>query len=170
GLEFGTVILPGLERAPGKSDAPLMRWKELPDENLLLAPIKETGSAAEPAYDYLKKLDRESEDTEAARLLYVAATRAKHRLHLLACPKQTMPPKRSLLACAWPVAAEVFEGFIPVETPVEAKTQPVPFILRRLPASWTPPAPPPPAAWTPPPEGREETQIEFSWAGETARH
>jgi hypothetical protein len=24
--------------------------------------------------------------------------------------------------------------------------------------------------WTPPPEGREEEQIEFSWAGETARH
>ena len=29
GLEFGTVIVPGLERAPGRGDAPLMRWKEL---------------------------------------------------------------------------------------------------------------------------------------------
>ena len=30
--------------------------------------------------------------------------------------------------------------------------------------------PPAPVRWTAPPEGREETQIEFSWAGETARH
>jgi ATP-dependent exoDNAse (exonuclease V) beta subunit len=30
--------------------------------------------------------------------------------------------------------------------------------------------PPPPARWTAPPEGREEQEIEFSWAGETARH
>jgi hypothetical protein len=30
--------------------------------------------------------------------------------------------------------------------------------------------PPPPVRWTAPPEGREEEQIEFSWAGETARH
>jgi ATP-dependent exoDNAse (exonuclease V) beta subunit len=171
GLEFGTVILPGLERPPGKGDAPLMRWKELPNKSLLLAPIKETGSDDEPAYDYLKKLDREAEDTEAARLLYVAATRAKHRLHLLACPKKTMPPKRSLLACAWPVAANVFAGVFPLEefssnTP---KTT-TPFVLKRLPAGWTPPAPPPAAAWTSPPEGRADLQIEFSWAQESARH
>jgi len=172
GLEFGTVIVPGLERAPGRGDAPLMRWKELPDRSLLLAPIKETGSDDEPAYDYLMQLDREAEDTEAARLLYVAATRAKHRLHLLACPKRTMPPKRSLLACAWPVAAPVFGGLSAPEVVSDDQNSKrvAPFILKRLAAGWTPPAPPPAAAWTAPPEGREEAQIEFSWAGETARH
>ncbi len=170
GLEFGTVIVPGLGRAPGKSDTPLMRWKELPDKSLLLAPIKETGSDDEPAYEYLKALDREAEDTEAARLLYVAATRAKHRLHLLACPKKTMPPRRSLLACAWPVAEPFFEGIAPPLAVVAAPSQPAPFILKRLAAGWTPPALPPAAAWTAPPEGREDMQIEFSWAGETARH
>jgi ATP-dependent exoDNAse (exonuclease V) beta subunit len=30
--------------------------------------------------------------------------------------------------------------------------------------------PPPPVRWAGPPEGREEAEIEFSWAGETARH
>ncbi len=30
--------------------------------------------------------------------------------------------------------------------------------------------PPAPAQWAAPPEGREEERIEFSWAGETARH
>jgi len=169
GLEFGTVILPGLDRAPGKSDSPLMRWKELPDRNLLLAPIKETGSDDEPAYEYLKALDREAEDTEAARLLYVAATRAKHRLHLLACPKKAMPPKRSLLACAWPVASAVFDGVDLPEPLAEERKKDEPFILKRLPGNWTPPAPPPAAAWTPPPEEREEEQPRFDWAQETAR-
>ncbi len=180
GLEFGTVILPGLERAPGRGEAPLMRWKELTHDSassprrrgssLLLAPIKETGSANEPAYDYLKALDREAEDTEAARLLYVAATRAKHRLHLLACPKKTMPPKRSLLASAWPVAADIFAGVEPPAEEVPSEVNLKPFLLRRLAKGWTAPPPPPAATWTPPPEGREEEQVEFSWAKETARH
>ena len=171
GLEFGTVILPGLERAPGRGDAPLMRWKELPDSTLLLAPIKETGGAAEPAYDYLNKLDREAEDTEAARLLYVAATRARHRLHLLACPRKTMPPNRSLLACAWPVAADVFAGISPPhEISLDTTKTTAPFLLKRLAKGWTAPPPPPAAAWTRPPEDREEEQVEFSWAQETARH
>jgi ATP-dependent exoDNAse (exonuclease V) beta subunit len=169
GLEFDTVILPGLHRAPGRSDAPLMRWKELPDRSLLLAPIRETGGDDEPAYEYLKALDREAEDTEAARLLYVAATRAKHRLHLLATPKKTMPPKRSLLACAWPVAEGLFQDLQP-HVAVPDTTAPKPFVLKRLAPGWTPPAPPPAASWTAPPAGREEAQIEFSWAGETARH
>jgi hypothetical protein len=45
-----------------------------------------------------------------------------------------------------------------------------PQTLRRLPADFQLPEPPAPARWTAPPEGREEEPIEFSWAGETARH
>jgi ATP-dependent exoDNAse (exonuclease V) beta subunit len=181
GLEFGTVILPGLDRGPGRGNAPLLRWKELPDRSsprrgstLLLAPIKETGGEDEPAYEYLKKLDREAEDTEAARLLYVAATRAAHRLHLIACPKKAMPPRRSLLACAWPVAREVYGDLAPPAAQAAAAAgparDPAPCLLRRLAAGWTPPPAPPAAAWAPPPEGRAPEPIEFSWAGETARH
>jgi ATP-dependent helicase/nuclease subunit A len=170
GLEFGTVIVPGLQRVPWVGRAPMLRWKELPGPSLLLAPVKETGSPDEPAYDYLKQLDRVAEDTEAARLLYVAATRAEHRLHLLACPRKTMPPKRSLLARAWPVAESIYEGAVPPESDKPASEEYVPFKLRRLPKDWTLPAAPPAVKWTPSAAGREETQVEFSWAGETARH
>jgi ATP-dependent helicase/nuclease subunit A len=175
GLEFGTVIIPGLDTVPFAGLAPLLRWQELPTRdvkkksNILLAPIRPTGEDKEPIYEYLRILERDAEDIEAARLLYVAATRAEHRLHLVACPRKVMPPKRSLLARAWPVAKSTYEGLTPpqqVDEPVTLE----PFILRRLPRDWTPPAPPPHAAWTPPAEGREEAQIEFSWAGETARH
>jgi len=171
GLEFDTVIVPGLNRGPGRSDAPLLRWRELPDRSLLLAPIKETGSESEPAYEYLRRLDREAEDTEAARLLYVAATRAKRRLHLLACPTATMPRARSLLACAWPVAEAIFAGTEPPEKEDAAVAERVPTVLRCLAEGWQLPAPPAPVDWSAPPEERgAEDEIEFSWTGETLRH
>src|SRR5438132_1676218 len=44
GLEFDTVIVPGLDRGPGRSDPPLFLWKEIATGGLLLAPIKETGT------------------------------------------------------------------------------------------------------------------------------
>jgi ATP-dependent exoDNAse (exonuclease V) beta subunit len=157
GLEFGTVIVPGLDSVPFAGAAPLLRWHETPStpgtRGLLLAPIRPAGEKPESTYEFLRLLERDAEDAEAARLLYVAATRAERRLHLIACPRKTMPPRRSLLARAWPVARIVYEGLAPPEQD-DAPATLEPFILRRLPASYVTPPPPPPAAWTPPPEGR----------------
>src|SRR5437879_3898104 len=47
---------------------------------------------------------------------------------------------------------------------------PIPDVLRRLPAGFALPKAPPSVKWTAPDEGRQEEEIEFSWAGETARH
>jgi ATP-dependent helicase/nuclease subunit A len=172
GLEFDTVIVPGLERGPGAGEPPLLLWRELADKSLLLAPIRRTGTPQEPAYEYLKNLERAAEQAEAGRLLYVAATRARRRLHLLACPTKTMPPRRSLLACAWGAAQPHYAGRVPPERDDGAgPAKPAPSVLRRLPAHWRRPAPPAPVRWQPPsesPGGREE--IEFTWAGETMRH
>lgn len=86
GLEFDNVIVPGLDRAPRTGDRPLFAWKQL-SSSLLLAPITETGGDQEPLYEYVRELNKEAEDVEAGRLFYVAATRARSRLHLLACAK-----------------------------------------------------------------------------------
>ena len=179
GLEFDTVIVPGLDMSGGRDDPPLFLWKELvsPGEGLLLAPIKATGDEDDPAYEYLRRLDRDAEDTEASRLLYVAATRAAKRLHLLACGKCDengtirTPHKRSLLARAWPVAEEIFSqsGLPPAaaETAAPARV----FRLKRLSSSFAQPTPPPAVYWAAPEEGRAgQLEIEFSWVGETARH
>jgi ATP-dependent exoDNAse (exonuclease V) beta subunit len=177
GLEFGTVIVPGLDKGPGRGYSPLFLWKER-FGGLLLAPIKETGAEDDPAYRYLRNLELEAEDTEAARLLYVAATRAENRLHLLACTKcddqgDLKPPHaRSLLARAWPVAQAYYAAMVPQQLAMDFMLAPrEPFTsLTRLDVDVSRILPPEPVRWKAPPEGHEEEQIEFSWAGETARH
>ena len=175
GLEFDTVIVPGLDRLPRPGPKPLFAWKSLPGGRLLLAPIDETGAGEDPTYQYVRELDRESDDIEAGRLFYVAATRAKKRLHLLACAKADgdlrpkEPTRRSLLAKIWWQALEHF-GEAPADAIAEPERTPIHDILHRLPADFAVPAAPPSVKWTAPEEGREEEHIEFSWAGETARH
>jgi len=144
---------------------------------LLLAPIKETGTDQDLAYKYLKDLDADAEDTESSRLLYVAATRAEKRLHLLAClpndehgdPKK--PLAHSLLERAWPAAEAHFPAATEPTRVNEARRAPLPVTLKRLASDMQLPKLPDAVRWTAPAEGRVgEEEIEFSWVGETARH
>ena len=82
GLEFDTVILPGLGSVPRGDEQRLLLWLEHRGE-LLLAPIAESGGDKDPIYGYLASIERRKSDQETARLLYVAATRARRSLHLL---------------------------------------------------------------------------------------
>ena len=78
GLEFDTVIVPGLGRTTRADEARLMLWLERPRlggvPELLLAPIHATGSGPDQTYDYLKSIEARKSEFEAGRLLYVAAT------------------------------------------------------------------------------------------------
>ncbi|MCA3039964.1 MAG: UvrD-helicase domain-containing protein, partial [Rhodocyclaceae bacterium] len=122
GLEFDAVIVPGLDRPPRHDDKKLLVWTEQADvdsggHELLLAPIRETGADddADAIYQYITKLDRAKQQHEDVRLLYVAATRAERRLHLLATltikdkdgePEIVAPKTASLLAALWPALGE----------------------------------------------------------------
>ncbi len=122
GLEFDAVIVPGLDRPPRHDDKKLLVWTEQADvdsggHELLLAPIRETGADddADAIYQYITKLDRAKQQHEDVRLLYVAATRAERRLHLLATltvkdkdgePEIVAPKAASLLAALWPALGE----------------------------------------------------------------
>jgi ATP-dependent helicase/nuclease subunit A len=196
GLEFDTVIVPGLGRRPRHPEASLFLWtRRLAADGdgsaeLLLAPIKQTGVDADPIYDYLARLDRERERYEQARLLYVASTRAKKHLHLLGHVKpesrdgavELKPPARdSLLETLWPAVETVFQSEAAALSPEQLLNAPSPSSeegarmpdqnLRRLPADWSLPASPPAVSWTSlQDEDRVGEEIEFSWAGETARH
>ena len=174
GLEWDTVIVPGLDRAPRSGERKLFEFKSLAGAKLLLAPINETGGDKEPLYEYVRRLGADAEDIEAGRLFYVAATRAKQRLHLLACAKPDeagapkAPNKRSLLAKAWFEAARHFAPAPPVPAAPAAPARPQ--FLRRLPAACRVPPPPPPAAWEAPPDARDEDEKpQFDWVNEATR-
>ncbi|HVF65051.1 MAG TPA: UvrD-helicase domain-containing protein [Casimicrobiaceae bacterium] len=115
GLQFDAVILPGLAADANPGDRPLLRWRAR-DRGLLIAPDNARGEEAEPLYDHLARLEKDAEDAELGRLLYVACTRAKNRLHLIgvadiATDKKTgvvdwkNPASSSSLRKLWPALA-----------------------------------------------------------------
>lgn len=160
GLEFDTVILPGLHRETGGNDSSLLLWDELAgadgDEHLLVAPIRQKGAGnGEPtAYDYLKKLEAERAAHEDERLLYVAATRAIRQLHLLGIAVADEkkedglkpPANGTLLKLLWPgVAQRVFLAALTeggAGEPARASIDPATFVppLVRLREVQVPPA------------------------------
>jgi len=112
GLEFDTVILPGLHRQSAKGDAPLILWEEVALEEatsqLVAAPWRPKHHRDEmpSTYDYLQGLENERSANETARVLYVAATRAVRKLHLVAAIKlsskeEIKPPNGTFLELLW---------------------------------------------------------------------
>lgn len=189
GLEFDTVIVPGLGRGPRRDDPRLLLWAARADaaghRDLLLAPGRSPTSEEAPIYDCLRRLDHERQEYEEGRLIYVAATRARSRLHLVGSAGYTAtgegtavpaPRSGSLLAQLWPVLEPDFvqaravgsgpDAALPAERPAR--------VIQRLPAGWRAPQAAPSSAPAPdalifeplPVDGT----IEFEWAGETIMH
>ncbi len=182
GLEFDTVVLPGLGRRPRRADNRLLHWLETVDERgterLVLAPMKSAGERRDgPAVTHIRELERRREAHEEARLLYVAVTRARRRLHLLGhagpdASGRARPAPGSLLERLWPALRHQWQAPEPPQPEPSAETGPGPSgpVRLRPPADWRPPDPPrdvPP----PPRDEEEETprDIEFDWAGDLAR-
>jgi ATP-dependent exoDNAse (exonuclease V) beta subunit len=190
GLEFDTVIVPGLGSGAPQDEKKLFLWMERPraghegrESGLLLGPVHATGADRDPIHEYIRGLDKRKADLENGRLLYVAATRAKRRLHLLGDTRLgdpedaaalKAPKKGSLLAKLWPVVEEEFARAA-VVTPAAA----VPareehaggHALVRLASGYATPPPPAGVEWRAPAEDeRKPDTVEFSWVGETARH
>ncbi|MDF2529814.1 MAG: hypothetical protein K0Q57_694, partial [Gammaproteobacteria bacterium] len=112
GLEFDSVILPGIGKGERSDTAALLLWESyaLPDgsHGLLMAPIKSRNEADEPIYNFIDDANKGRKQFESQRLLYVAVTRAKKRLYLFGqcyfSEKQQAPVPRSgsFLALLWP--------------------------------------------------------------------
>jgi ATP-dependent helicase/nuclease subunit A len=173
GLEFDTVILPGLGAVPRGDDQRLLLWLEHRGE-LLLAPIAESGGDKDPIYDYLASIERRKSDQETARLLYVAVTRARRSLHLLGSPNLKAdgaigdPKSQSFLKLLWPAVAEQFAK---IAAGVEDAHTLGARIIRRLPATWRVPAAPGPVEWERPwMEQVQRPEVAFDWAGDRSRY
>jgi ATP-dependent exoDNAse (exonuclease V) beta subunit len=188
GLQFDTVIIPGLGRKPRADDKSLILWSELPrehDENaLLLSPVHGTGEDEDPIYQYLRQVESVRNTNEATRLLYVAVTRAKQHVHLLGHVNEkqgkdgeaelSSPASTSLLNILWPVVRDQFEavhekaqtgdeGEIPGYRSVQG--------VGRLPLVWQIPEPAAAMVWQVTGVAVKEDQpVEYEWAGQSARH
>ena len=176
GLEFDVVVVPGLDAGTGRDDRRLFMWMETPEDALLLAPVNAVGAEDDPIYRYMREIDKKKADHEMARLLYVAATRARHELHLLGCAKLDdgtvkEPSSGSLLKKLWPVVCDEFSGLTaaadaPAPPSVPAASQ---GLLRRLDAAGLRYDVPPAAPWSSPAPEETTGELEFSWVGDTAR-
>lgn len=151
GLEFDTVILPGLERLLAADSQQLLLCMERPSQNghtdLLLAPIKASHEESDPIYDYLRYEEKTRASYETIRLLYVAITRAKHSLHIIASldpewsHKNKEPSKNSLLAQLWPILSDSFLSNLTTQNfSSSVKNNDHSIKLRRPIASWQLPA------------------------------
>ncbi|MDE2090606.1 MAG: UvrD-helicase domain-containing protein [Gammaproteobacteria bacterium] len=188
GLEFDVVIVPGLGEGPGRREKPLLTWLERPRpegrNDLLLSPLEPKGGEQDPIYQFILSLKREQEHLEMTRLLYVAATRARQRLHLFGYTtvqekdgerSLAEPRKDSLLGLLWPVVRKDFEDALRrpgTLAPVTAKQPTVGMSLRRLRPDWPMPTPDSALSWTGAAQtlAAEADMLEFEWVGDTLRH
>ncbi|MDQ2994008.1 MAG: UvrD-helicase domain-containing protein, partial [Pseudomonadota bacterium] len=139
GLEFDVVILPTLERSPVADQTRLLLWWERPrlhsQPDLILAPIKAALQDYDPIYRYLRNQESRKSSYEAARLLYVSATRAKRKLHMIGTAStENKPASGSFLALLWPHVAHYFTPLVEDLSEVNVEIK-VPS-LRRVPINF----------------------------------
>lgn len=155
GLEFDTVVIPGLARAARNDVPPLLRWRTRP-RGLLLAPRGRRGGP-DPIYDYLGSLAGTEADHEVGRMLYVGVTRARRRLHLVATatieidadagtPRWRTPRRGTALRKLWEGVVDALPAA--PEAPSETRSEPAgapplvrlaaDFVVPRLPEAIPP--------------------------------
>lgn len=149
GLEFDCVILPALS-AIGRPDTPPLldwiSWEGGSTQSLLLAPVSAADAQASSRLSALvRRLHKRRDHREAARVLYVAATRAKASLHLLGavCTDGAghLPNRaRSPLGILWSGLATQDREQVEAMLPDDAELAAAAPGLRRLPLQWQPPA------------------------------
>jgi ATP-dependent exoDNAse (exonuclease V) beta subunit len=179
GLEYDTVILPALDGTTRQDDKAVLAWYELPDSSgnmrYLMAPVEAAGDTGDAIHGLIRRFASEQARLEYDRLLYVAATRARKKLHLLFELRRNKagdvlaPRKGSLLSRLWPVIANKYDAFIAPPGTEESREEWMQPKIRRLPI-----APQLVSAPTRLPDSRSmlsspaEADMTFDWAGSDA--
>jgi ATP-dependent exoDNAse (exonuclease V) beta subunit len=114
GLEFDTVVILGLGRGLPPEGQKGLNWIERRNEDgsedVLLAPATAKPQQTNALTEWIRRMDRNKNLSERARVLYVAATRARERLHLIGQLAENQVPRPStLLDYLWPIVSKTFE-------------------------------------------------------------
>ncbi len=101
GLQWDTVILCGLGKTPRAKDKDVLLQTETntyQGKHLLFSPIPQHGK--DPIYELIRSFEKQRDELETSRLLYVACTRAERELHMFGeiKGKDEKPASSSLLA------------------------------------------------------------------------
>jgi ATP-dependent exoDNAse (exonuclease V) beta subunit len=194
GLEFDVVIVPDLQRSGRGGERPLLYWTSVAagpgERGIVLASRGERDDGDDGADElerWMRRLGDEREALEVGRVAYVAATRAKRRLHLVGSasikwtedgPELRKPRAGSLLGFFWPALRRDFEQALAARSGAEptdrrgARSRRTAPPLLRLPASCTFPEPDAPRRApalriVSAPQG--SIRPEFDWAGTIAQ-
>lgn len=184
GLQFDTVIVPGLGRKPANDDEPPLRWMEHQtadgESHVIIAPLKRDGGDNSKLNKLIAEFQKSKRHNEVARLLYVAATRAETQLHFTSTMSVVKSgefgscPPGSLLSALWPVAEPDFlnalESYKAIDED-ELPERPSSNRYRRLPLAWKPAAAAEGIQMPEAPlQASDDQPIEYDWASPTARH
>lgn len=186
GLEFDAVVLMGLAKTPRNENSPLLNWVSIPKPHgetttLISLAAARGDSASDETHKYLYEINKKKLALELDRLLYVACTRAKRRLHLIGELKRTsggdlrQPDPRSLLARLWPAVSREFEAVAQLHAepsdPVASASQTrLRTAVSRFRSRCVSPRPARIPGPTLPIRVELPDMIEFSWSGSVSRH
>ncbi len=167
GLEFDVVILAGLGNRTSNDSKRLLYWLERADRatgSVVLAPASEAGADKDPIVAYINSVEKKRRVHEDARLLYVAATRARKELHLVGTiQKNGKPNGESALATLWDAVGEQFRAPLQLSLLSDLKPQPTSRIERFV-DGWQVPAPPEAIHWNDRIEDKTAEAISFDWS------
>ncbi|MBV8573259.1 MAG: UvrD-helicase domain-containing protein [Acidobacteriaceae bacterium] len=184
GLEFGTVIVPELDKQTRIADRELLAWTDdIGDDGMasLRVAAKPRKGDSELAYDKIVKELDAKDLHELKRVLYVACTRAKNHLYLLGNVKLkkegtlATPAKGTFLRLLWENVQQDFEAkrrmMIPQQR-AERNGAVLQTVLRRVRAGWQPPRLDPSVAWQPQVErsAASARKVIYEWVSHTSRH
>ena len=169
GLQFDTVILPGLNRSPAGDQSKLLHWFELfgkdglaGEGRIVMSPMRNNANLEKQKksgdlIEFIATIEKQRQGLEDVRLLYVATTRAVRSLYLFAAIKpnsadEIKPNSRSLLSGLWPAiqseqtplirqAAENLQTFTRDAALEGIPVPTLPRVYRRLGADWQLPCP-----------------------------
>lgn len=121
GLEFDTVIIPGVSRTGATDDTPLFYWRRIGDVFTIAPNVSDAGPEASESrlFNYLGGMVKADIAAELSRLAYVGTTRGKRNVHIFCEVERydeegtVTAKKNSLLGVFWPVVGETVANVVP---------------------------------------------------------